>query len=361
MGGAPAMGLRNFLSPVGRLLTGVPAATESAAVRARRSADAGRYREAIDLLSLENPDDLDLATLCDLVRWRNAAFDPQAGLAHWPPRLPDPFPGIQNPPEIQGPAALTAAILGGAIQHHGCLLVRGLIDAAQTAELVEVVNHAIDTAESSRKDETQAPNSPWYAPYPLEPGDGMSEGGRAFGAACGAVWTADSPRALSDFIAFLKTHGVIRVIEEYLGERAYLSLGKSTLRRVPPTTGTAWHQDGAFLGPEIRTVNCWLALSDCGDDAPGLDLYPRRCNELVEMGTRGAPTWWTVGDGVVEDLAQSTPIVSPRFKAGDALLFDQLFLHRTGARPGLTRERLAIESWFFAGSTFPMPQMPIAL
>jgi hypothetical protein len=353
------MGLGKLLSPVSRFLTGALGPIKPAA-RARGLAAAGLYREAIDLLSNQSPDDIDLPTLCDLVRWRNAAFASGVGCSDWPRRLPDPFPGVTAPPEIHG-NELSAEILGGAIQHHGCLLVRGLIDAAQTRTLRDVVSRAIDAGEASRAAPEHTSESSWYAPYPLGPDDGMTEGARGWVASTGAVWTADSPRALSDFIAFLKTHGVIGVIEEYLGEPAYLSVGKSTLRRVPPTTGTAWHQDGAFLGPDIRTVNCWLTLSDCGDDAPGLDVYPRRLNELAEMGTRDAPLWWMVGDAVVEDMAKTTPIVSPRFKAGDALLFDQLFLHRTGARPGLTRERLAIESWFFAGSTFPMEQIPIAL
>ncbi len=133
------------------------------------------------------------------------------------------------------------------------------------------------------------------------------------------------------------------------GERAFLSIGKSTLRIVPPDAGAGWHQDGSFLGPDIRTVNVWLALSDCGEDAPGLDVYPRRLNGLAETGTRGAFDWWVVGDGVVEDMSQTAPVVAPVFKAGDAMLFDQLYLHRTGVRPGMTRERLAIGSWFFAG------------
>jgi hypothetical protein len=40
-------------------------------------------------------------------------------------------------------------------------------------------------------------------------------------------------------------------------------------------------------------------------------------------------------------------IVRPEFGAGDALLFDHLFLHRTGVGPGMTQQRWAIESWFF--------------
>ena len=36
------------------------------------------------------------------------------------------------------------------------------------------------------------------------------------------------------------------------GERPALSANKATLRRVPVKTSTDWHQDGAFLGQDIR-------------------------------------------------------------------------------------------------------------
>jgi hypothetical protein len=351
------------LDPVEAVSPGAaPAASTTGGVSdlARSRAAAGRYREAVDLMATQPGEMVDPDTLRDLVLWRNAAFDPQPGAPNWPQRYADPFPGASAPPEIHV-KDLTAEILGGAIQNHGCLIVRGLTDPSQTEQLSRVVRGAFKSAAAIQSGEKETDPEAWYSPYPLQPGDGLTEGGRSFGTLGGAVWTADSPRAFADFVAFLKVHGVTKIIEDYLGERAYLSLGKSTLRIVPPDSGTAWHQDGAFLGPDIRTVNVWLALSDCGVDAPSLDVYPKRMNELAEMGTRGAFVWWTVGDGVVEDLRGDTPILTPTFKAGDAMLFDQLFLHRTGVHPGMTKERMAIESWFFAGSTFPMAQMPLAI
>ena len=42
----------------------------------------------------------------------------------------------------------------------------------------------------------------------------------------------------------------------------------------------------------------------------------------------------------------------PVFEAGDALLFDHLFLHRTAVDPGMTRDRYAVEAWFLAPSTY---------
>ena len=61
----------------------------------------------------------------------------------------------------------------------------------------------------------------------------------------------------------------------YLGEPPLLSVHKTTLRKADPSVGGAWHQDGAFMG-DVRALNLWLSLSRCGDEAPGLDIVPRR-------------------------------------------------------------------------------------
>src|SRR5262245_1474527 len=49
------------------------------------------------------------------------------GPSTWPPELPDPFPGRMGPPEVEADAAW-ADVLGGSIVHHGCLIVRGMLD-----------------------------------------------------------------------------------------------------------------------------------------------------------------------------------------------------------------------------------------
>ena len=48
---------------------------------------------------------------------------------------------------------------------------------------------------------------------------------------------------------------------------------KATLRKAEPEIGGAWHQDGKFMG-EVKALNLWLSLSECGEQAPGLDLVP---------------------------------------------------------------------------------------
>jgi hypothetical protein len=115
-----------------------------------------------------------------------------------------------------------------------------------------------------------------------------------------------------------------------------------------PVTAIDFHLDGAFMGADVKTLNIWLALSECGENAPGLDVVPRRIDSVVTHDD--ALTDWTVTDGVAQGCARS---VSPVFRPGDALLFDHLMLHRTGLRPGMTEDRYAIETWFGALSAYP--------
>ena len=177
----------------------------------------------------------------------------------------------------------------------------------------------------------------------------------------GGVWAADSPRMLFELFDTLDSVGLDRLITAYLGERPALAIDKCTLRRVGLDTGTDWHQDGAFLGDGIRTVNVWLSLSLCGRDAPGLDIVPTRLDRVVETGTEGALFSWSVGPGVVDRISAATPVSRPIFEPGDMLFFDDLFLHRTAIDPAMSRERYAIETWFFAPSAYPEKYVPLVV
>ena len=55
----------------------------------------------------------------------------------------------------------------------------------------------------------------------------------------------------------------------------------------------------------------------------------------------------------------TSPVLCPRFNAGDALFFDHYNLHRTGFGLNHTKNRYAVETWFFAGSTAPHKQQPV--
>jgi hypothetical protein len=114
------------------------------------------------------------------------------------------------------------------------------------------------------------------------------------------------------------------------------------------------------MGP-VRALNLWLSLSRCGDEAPGLDIVPSRLDDYLATGTEGAELTWTISEQEVQETAGETGVSRPIFAPGDALFFDELFLHRTGSDPTMPNPRFAIENWFFGGSQFPTEYAPIAV
>lgn len=323
---------------------------------ASRLAAAGRYTEAIEqavcATRTSRVDELDFR----IRDWRHQAFmAARAGVSASPATVsPEPGPALDGLPEIHA-HELTPAALTDAMDRHGCLLVRGLGALARLEPLVPMIDRVFEAAEALK----QAGPSAWYAPFPLPPGSEKLALGRAWCVKEGVAWMADSPRMLSEMIDFYQELGLIELIGAHLGERPAMSLAKSSLRRTGPQGSSGWHQDGAFLGSDVRTVNCWMALTPCGEDAPGVEIVARRFRHVVRTALDGKG--WSVEDHMAEEVARGTRMVSPVFEPGDALLFDHLCLHRTAVRPGMTKTRWALECWFFAPSTYPMEQVPFLI
>jgi Phytanoyl-CoA dioxygenase (PhyH) len=327
---------------------------------ANRLSDDGRGLEAIRRLSEANRAQRDAQLEARLVTLRHEVFP------SLPRRSPDELPpevvgeGSGEPLTPTDPRDLDLATLRRGLARQGCVLVRGLIPPERAEALARGVDRALaafDECEASGAE--SAP--PWYVPFaPANAGD-LASRRRGWVRASGGLWTADSPRMLFELTELADDTGIAALIDAYFGERPALSANKCTLRRVPIDTNTNWHQDGAFLGRQVRSLNLWLALSPCGVDASGLDIVPQRLDEILPTGTEGAYFNWSVSPQVVEDAAGGPDaIVSPEFGPGDALLFDHMFLHRTGITPGMTQERWAIEAWFFAPSSYPDGQIPLA-
>lgn len=259
-------------------------------------------------------------------------------------------------------ADLTADLIHEAICTHGSLIVRGLVERERVQDLVEGIDHAFDGHDAHAAGAPAAETAPWYDPFEADAEDSATLAlGRQFISKGGGVWTADSPRLLFALLETFAAAGLRNTITDYLGERPAISVNKGTLRRVRPAGGTEWwHQDGAFLGEGIKSLNVWLSLTHCGRDAPGMDVVPKRINHIVPVGTGGADFDWSVGEEVVEEVAGDS-VTRPIFGPGDALLFDHLCLHRTGTDPGMTETRYAIETWFFAPSAYPDPHQQVPL
>jgi hypothetical protein len=329
----------------------------SALLAATELETAGRPLDAIDALTSANRRAPDARIEQRLVTLRHTAFD---AIDHTPPRPTRPpvtATPITAPARALAPADLTIESLSSGLAQHGYVPVRGLIPRERAQRLAAGVDSVLDAFDAHA--DGARDTAPWYVPFTPTEGRYRVGGRRNWVRASGAVWTVESPRMLFELFEVLADTGVGALVTEYLGERPALSANKCTLRRVPVDTSTNWHQDGAFLGTEVRSINLWLVLSDCGTDAPGLEILPRRLDTVLPTGTDGAIFDWSVSPDVVRAAEHGTPVIAPEFRAGDALLFDHLLLHRTGAGPAMTRERYAMETWMFAPSTYPDGQIPI--
>jgi hypothetical protein len=176
----------------------------------------------------------------------------------------------------------------------------------------------------------------------------------------GGVYAADSPTVSFRMLELFDAAGLPALVSGYLGEPALMSVHKSTLRRADPSVPGAWHQDGKFMG-KVRSLNLWLALSRCGDQAPGLDVVPVRLDDFVQTKTDHPGLEVLTEQHVAVEAAGERGILRPVFEPGDALLFDEMFLHQTGSDPAMPKPRYAIENWFFGGSQFPSAYAPIAV
>jgi ectoine hydroxylase-related dioxygenase (phytanoyl-CoA dioxygenase family) len=120
----------------------------------------------------------------------------------------------------------------------------------------------------------------------------------------------------------------------------------------------SWHQDGAlaFEFPPsgtpairddalLRVVTCWIALTPCGIDAPGLELVTDRVDHILE------PAQLT--EDAVEPRWPSGRRVRPALHAGDALVFGGEVLHRTHVSASMTQTRTSIELRCFRADAIP--------
>lgn len=329
--------------------------------RVRRHAEAlvveGRFAEAIDLLTNANrvrPHPEIEARLLELRRDGLGAAT-AATAASWPPHVPDRFSNEANIPEVTRDQ-LTSELLLSGILHHGCLLVRGLIGPERVHQLVDDIDRAFAAYDAHANGAPVSQTAPWFVRFDPGPDHEIH---REWIRGGDGVLAADSPRAFFDVVETFEEIGMRSLLTDYLGEQPLLLAMKTTLRRVEPRGNPDWHQDGAFMGAGIRSVDVWVSLSHCGVDAPGLDLVGRRLDGIIDPGTSGAGFDWSVGASTVSQLAPEG-IVQPIFEPGDALLFDHLLLHRTGVHPGMTQDRYAIEAWFAAPSSYPADQLAIA-
>ena len=117
----------------------------------------------------------------------------------------------------------------------------------------------------------------------------------------------------------------------------------------------SWHQDGAlgfdFLGAApsegalLAMVTCWIALTACGDDAPGLELVDRDAEALLPLAA--------LGDEAVRARHAEGEFLRPILDPGDALVFGGGVLHHTHVGATMSRDRTSLELRFFPAARIP--------
>jgi hypothetical protein len=92
-------------------------------------------------------------------------------------------------------------------------------------------------------------------------------------------------------------------------------------------------------------LTCWIALTPCGDDAPGLEIV------VPPIGHALAPQELTAER--VEARFAGHVFERPVLEAGDALLLSGDALHRTHATPAMRLDRTSIELRLFDPQALP--------
>lgn len=307
----------------------------------------------------------DIASDCRRMRDRIEAYRTRE--PHDSPRLL-----IQKPENIvlttpcvpEVPASdLNLDYLRAAIAEHGGLIVRNMFPQSSVDTLIKATDRVIDACADTRAT-IQASiyhNPPENLKTIMPNKDRELANTRSFHRDSGSAMCVEAPSVAEALLQLYEAHGIKQLMTDYLGEPPCLSAKKWVLRRSKlPVAEAGWHQDGAFMGTNLNSLNMWIPLNRCGADtgAPGLDVVPQRLYEIASA--EGAQFNWSVSDSLVTDqFARNKAVLVPEFNAGDAFFFDHLYLHRTQYRTDFTKLRYAVETWFFGASSFPKNQIPL--
>ena len=117
-----------------------------------------------------------------------------------------------------------------------------------------------------------------------------------------------------------------------------------------------WHQDGALgvtfpaqageVLPMTELLTCWIPLTPCGENSPGLEFVRRPVRKLLHFTE--------LDDAALRRRFASHEFCVPVLAPGDALVFLNGTLHRTYARPDMQYPRLSAEYRVFPRTSAPL-------
>jgi len=242
----------------------------------------------------------------------------------------DLFVGETGIPEVDA-KDLTSETIASGLLFHGALMIRGLYNAEQIAFLTQI-------AEQEHAHKVANPKN------------------------------IVSTFSFCHLMRVYEESGLLNAVKGYLGDDAIIAIERARLRYkgLNQTAGLSWHQDGSYFGEKCFALNCWAAVTECGRKNNGLSLVPRRNHEQLgadavkQAQNRFGKADLAYGNKVLKDyLPKNDGIKTPFFNAGDAIIFDEMTLHRTGKVKQITMPQIVSISWFFSLSRFPKFKTPL--
>ena len=166
-----------------------------------------------------------------------------------------------------------------------------------------------------------------------------------------AVWSSLDPRVQTRCASMLHGRVAVDLDQCWVRQQQAPSCG-------PAHRPHSWHQDGAlrfdFLAAGtaappadalLQMVTCWIAITPCGIEAPGLELVAAPMDEMLRPGELRE----AVVDARWADSMRQRPSMAP----GDAAVFTGDVLHRTHVTPAMTVGRISLELRCFAADALP--------
>lgn len=208
-----------------------------------------------------------------------------------------------------------------AFEEHGLLCVRGLVpqsligDLARTLrQMIDAQYRAADLASPTGADLDDAFNR-------------LCAQNRALG---GHVYEAG--RRCAALFAVLTARPVLSAVETILGSNAIVLPPKHVMLRIDRTGeqnfAFPWHQDYPFNLMSRPTVTIWAPLTPVTEDMGRLQLIPGSHRAYHTVKVEADNRFVRFAD--LEDSALDEKAIAIDLEPGDALLFHDLLIHRSG-------------------------------
>ena len=155
---------------------------------------------------------------------------------------------------------------------------------------------------------------------------------------------------LFDVFSLVGESPLVPCLDSALGGEPFIPFQYCLVRRVFATQireAAPFHQDISPIGPDVP-ISCWVPLSECGADAPGLEFVARAMSDRLARTKANSHHGSEIDEEVVvSDFGRH--LWHPELRPGDVIVFNNLTIHRSFLIEGMTKPRYSIE---FRGRPF---------